>query len=62
LRIFSRKKKASEKSQCSYIAITPEFKTGKERAVYFPFEQYLTIFSAQEKYADILDSNQNMPG
>lgn len=57
--------KASEKVStygCAYSAISEDKKTGKKGNVYFLFEQYPDVQSAQAKYAYIKTANENHDG
>ena len=45
----------------TYTATKEESSTGKIGHLYFMFENYNNVLSAQKTYADIFSSNQNMP-
>ena len=47
---------------CAYTANSKDQKTGKTGAIYFLFEQYDEISSAQKKYSSIKVANENHEG
>ncbi|HLG35577.1 MAG TPA: hypothetical protein VI757_11915 [Bacteroidia bacterium] len=48
--------------RCTYTADTADAKTGKTGAVYFMFEEYAEVLSAQKNYSSIKKANENHEG
>lgn len=48
--------------KCAYTANSKELKTGKTGVVYFLFEQYASVSSAQKAYSSIKTANENHEG